>query len=175
VEWSRIQPVPDRWDEDALEHYRSILRGLRDRNMTAMVTLHHFTDPLWLAELGSWETEAAVPLFEKFVRKTVEALKEYCTLWCTINEPNVYALEAYVDKKFPPGRSDLRLAMRVEATCCAGMLPPTGPSMQSNRKRGSALPTITARWCRATLGSHWMYWSEISTIVRLIWLSRAAS
>jgi len=81
VEWSRIQPAPDRWDEDALEHYRSILRGLRDRNMTAMVTLHHFTDPLWLTELCGWETEAVVPLFEKFVRKTVEALKEYCTLW----------------------------------------------------------------------------------------------
>ena len=64
----------------ALEHYRAILRGLRDRNMTAMVTLHHFTDPLWLSEMGGWETEAVVPLFEKFVRKTVEALKEYCTL-----------------------------------------------------------------------------------------------
>ena len=120
VEWSRIQPAPDRWDEDALDHYRAILRGLRDRNMTAMVTLHHFTDPLWLEEVGSWETDAVVPLFEKFVRKTVEALKEYCTLWCTINEPNVYALEAYVDKKFPPGRTDLRLAMRVEANLLRG-------------------------------------------------------
>jgi len=120
VEWSRIQPAPDRWDEDALEHYRAILRGLRDRNMTAMVTLHHFTDPLWLAELGSWETGAVVPLFEKFVRKTVQALKEYCTLWCTINEPNVYALESYVNRKFPPGLSDLKLAMRVEANLLRG-------------------------------------------------------
>lgn len=30
VEWSRIQPTPDRWDEDALERYRSMLRGLRE-------------------------------------------------------------------------------------------------------------------------------------------------
>jgi beta-glucosidase len=120
VEWSRIQPAPDRWDEDALEHYRAILRGLRDRNMTAMVTLHHFTDPLWLAESCNWETEAVVPLFEKFVRKTVEALKEYCTLWCTINEPNVYALEAYADERFPPGWSDLKMAIRVEANLLRG-------------------------------------------------------
>ena len=120
IEWSRIQPTPDRWDEDALDHYRAMLRGLRDRNMTAMVTLHHFTDPLWLAEIGSWETEAVLPLFEKFVRKTVEALKEYCTLWCTINEPNIYALESYADKKFPPGLSDLRLAMRVESNLLRG-------------------------------------------------------
>ena len=120
VEWSRIQPAPDRWDEEALEHYRSVLRGLRERNMTAMVTLHHFTDPLWVSELDGWETTAVVPLFEKFVRKTVEALKEYCTLWCTINEPNVYALEAYMDKKFPPGQSNIFHALRVEANLIRG-------------------------------------------------------
>ena len=120
VEWSRIQPAPDRWDEAALEHYRAILRGLRNRNMAAMVTLHHFTDPLWLSEMGGWETGAVVPLFEKFVQKTVEVLKEYCTLWCTINEPNVYALEAYVDGKFPPGQSNVVRAFRVEANLLRG-------------------------------------------------------
>jgi beta-glucosidase len=120
VEWSRIQPAPDRWDEAALEQYRSMLRGLRDRNMTAMVTLHHFTDPLWLSEMGGWETTTAVPLFEKFVHKTVEALKEYCTLWCTINEPNVYAMEAYIDQKFPPGRLQPLRAFRVEANLLRG-------------------------------------------------------
>ena len=120
VEWSRIQPAPDRWDEAALERYRAILRGLRDRNMTAMVTLHHVTDPLWLAELGGWETGAVVPLFEKFVRKTVEALKEYCTLWCTINEPNLSALEAYAEGIYPPGKRNLRLAMQVLANLLRG-------------------------------------------------------
>ena len=28
IEWSRIQPEPDRWDEDALDHYRDIIRGM---------------------------------------------------------------------------------------------------------------------------------------------------
>lgn len=116
VEWSRIQPAPDTWDEDALEKYRVILRGLRERGMTAMVTLHHFTDPLWLKEKGGWETEVVALLFERFVRKTVEALKEYCTLWCTINEPNVYALSGYANGAFPPGAHDLKRAIRVEAS-----------------------------------------------------------
>ena len=62
MEWSRIQPTPDAWDETALEKYRSMLRGLRERSMTAMVTLHHFTDPLWLSERGGWEAEDIVPL-----------------------------------------------------------------------------------------------------------------
>ena len=115
VEWSRIQPTPDTWDEDALEKYRAMLRGLHERGMTAMVTLHHFTDPLWLEEKGSWETEAVVPLFERFVRKTVEALKEYVTLWCTINEPNVYALSGYANGAFPPAVNDIKRAVSVEA------------------------------------------------------------
>jgi beta-glucosidase len=115
VEWSRIQPAPDKWDEDALEKYRAMLRGLHERGLTPMITLHHFTDPLWLAEKGGWESEDIVPLFEKFVRKTVDALKEYCTLWCTINEPNVYALSGYLTGDFPPGVSDLKRSIQVEA------------------------------------------------------------
>lgn len=118
VEWSRIQPTPDRWDEDALERYRAMLRGMNERGITPMVTLHHFSDPLWLFEQDSWENETVVLLFEKYVRKVVEALKEYTTLWCTINEPNVYALNGYVAGDFPTGKSGhkgMNLAMRVLA------------------------------------------------------------
>jgi beta-glucosidase len=113
VEWSRIQPQPDKWDEDALERYRTMLRGLRERGITPMVTLHHFTDPLWLYERNSWEDKAVVPLFEKYVRKVVDALKEYCTLWCTINEPNIYALFGYVTGDFPVPHRGLDMAMQV--------------------------------------------------------------
>jgi beta-glucosidase len=120
VEWSRIQPTPDTWDEDALERYRAMLRGLKERGMTALVTLHHFSDPLWLYEQCGWEDEAVVPLFEKFVRKTVEALKEYCTLWCTINEPNVYALSGYVAGTFPACNKGLNVAVRVQANMLRG-------------------------------------------------------
>ncbi len=113
VEWSRIQPEADRWDENALDYYREMLRGLQQRNMTAMVTLHHFTEPLWVYEQGGWENAAIIPLFVAFVKKTVEALKEYANLWITINEPNVYAYAAYVEGAFPPGKKDLRAAFGV--------------------------------------------------------------
>jgi beta-glucosidase len=81
-----------------------MLIGLRDRKMTPMVTLHHFSEPLWVAEMGGWENEAIIELFAAFVRKAVEALMPYCQLWVTINEPNVFAFGAYVDGVFPPGK-----------------------------------------------------------------------
>ena len=120
VEWSRVQPAPDRWDEDAIEKYRLMLRGLQDRGMTPMVTLHHFTDPLWVSEMGGWETQDIVPLFARYVRKMVDALKEYTNLWVTINEPNVYALSGYGLGAFPPGKTDMKLAMQVLANMLRG-------------------------------------------------------
>jgi beta-glucosidase len=115
VEWSRIQPTPDAWDEESIEKYRAMLQGLKERNITPLVTLHHFTDPLWVIEQGGWENDEIVKWFEKFTRKVVGALKEYNTLWCTVNEPNVYAVMGYAAGVFPPGKHDLKLTMRVMA------------------------------------------------------------
>jgi beta-glucosidase len=120
VEWSRIQPAPDRWDEAALEHYRNMARGMIERGIMPMVTLHHFTDPLWLYDQCSWETDIVLPYFEKYVRKVVEALKEYVSYWVTINEPNVYALSGYVAGDFPACHKGLDVAMKVMANLLRG-------------------------------------------------------
>ncbi len=113
VEWSRVQPEPDRWDELAIERYRSIMRGLRERGLMAMVTLHHFSNPIWLEEQGGWENPETPLKFAAFVRKIGEALKEYVSYWVTINEPNVFTYTGYLEGKFPPGKKDFNAAMHV--------------------------------------------------------------
>jgi beta-glucosidase len=113
LEWSRIQPTPDKWDEASLDRYREMARWMHAHGVTPLVTLHHFTDPLWAAEKGGWENEAIVGLFERFARKAVDALKEYVNLWVTINEPNVLAFSAYLDGAWPPGKKDMSAALRV--------------------------------------------------------------
>ncbi len=113
VEWSRIQPAPDRWDEDALDRYREMLRGLKERNLTPLVTLHHFSEPVWFAEQGGWENEEAPGAFEKYTRKVVEALKEYATYWITINEPNNIIALHYLRGTRPPGKQSFGTAMQV--------------------------------------------------------------
>jgi beta-glucosidase len=120
IEWSRIQPMPDRWDEEALERYREMLRGLQQRGLTPLVTLHHFTDPLWLGEAGGWEDEGTPGKFGAFVRKAVRALKEYVSTWVTINEPNIYAYSGYAGGQFPPGKNDTNLAFRVMSNLVRG-------------------------------------------------------
>lgn len=113
IEWSRIQPEPDRWDEGALDHYLDMLRYLEELGLMPMITLHHFSDPLWLSEMGGWESPTVVGRFETFVRRVVEALKDYVNLWCTINEPNVYSTMAYLFGVFPPGDKHFRIFQQV--------------------------------------------------------------
>jgi len=120
VEWSRIEPRPGTFDNSALERYSQILQGLRARNIEPMVTLHHFTNPRWLAEQGGWENPETVALFARFVRRVVESLGPYCDLWCTINEPTVYGYMGYLQGVFPPGQSDPKTAMRVVRQLLAG-------------------------------------------------------
>ena len=52
VEWSRIEPEQGLFDQTALRKYAEMIGLLRARGIEPMVTLHHFTDPLWLTEIG---------------------------------------------------------------------------------------------------------------------------
>ncbi len=129
VEWSRVQPRPDRWDESAIDFYRDMARGMVERNIKPMLTLHHFTDPLWMFEQdhdektvwnGGWEREDAPELFVGYVRKVVTALKEYVDLWVTLNEPNVYLNNGWLSGEFPPGKNDPQTAFRVATNLIKG-------------------------------------------------------
>ncbi len=113
VEWSRIEPEPGIFDQSALRRYAEIIRLLRDRGLEPMVTLHHFTDPLWLTEMGGWENPQVEDLFSRFAGRVVEALGDQVSLWCTINEPIVYAVSGYLDGDFPPGARSLPRAITV--------------------------------------------------------------
>jgi beta-glucosidase len=114
LEWSRLEPEEGHWEAAVLARYRQMLMGLRARGIEPLVTLHHFTDPLWLTAQGGFASDKAVALFTRFVRHCVEALGDLCDFWCTVNEPNIYALMGYLLGTFPPGRKgDFANAARV--------------------------------------------------------------
>jgi beta-glucosidase len=125
IEWSRLEPQEGQWDAAAIDRYRYMLRAMHDRGIEPMVTLHHFTTPQWVVERGGWETPDIVPLFERFTAKAVDALKDLCDLWVTINEPNVYAVMGWSQNAeemvefaspsddFPPGKNDTQIVFKV--------------------------------------------------------------
>lgn len=114
LEWSRIQPKPDVWNEEALDGYRQMIRGAISNGLKPLVTLHHFSDPIWFGEIGGWENPDAPQIFNRFVEKTVSALKPLVSDWIPINEPNVYVFNGYLIGNFPPQKKlALRSALKV--------------------------------------------------------------
>ena len=108
LEWSRIEPEPSVFDEMALHQYRQILQGMWERDIEPMVTLHHFSNPIWLREKGDFNNGVVVEYFERYVEKVVTVLGDLVTKWVTINEPMVYVFLRYLDKAFPaPSRAGL--------------------------------------------------------------------
>jgi len=113
IEWSRVEPVEGQWDSAALDRYRAMLMDLRRRHITPVVTLHHFTDPLWFAERNGFARVDNLRFFVRYVKHVVAALSDLCSFWITINEPNVYAIQGYQTGVFPPGEQDMTTALLV--------------------------------------------------------------
>ncbi len=103
LEWSRIEPLEGEFSDTALARYREMLMALHQRGLKPMVTLHHFTNPLWLENKGGWENRAVAKYFARYTHRVVEELGDLVPLWCTINEPGVYAVLSYLQGVFPPG------------------------------------------------------------------------
>ncbi|MBI4050839.1 MAG: glycoside hydrolase family 1 protein [Candidatus Doudnabacteria bacterium] len=113
LEWSRIEPVADQWDEDAIEHYSHTLDFLKRQGFKTFVTLHHFTNPLWVASEGGWANRKTIEHFAGFVSKICQTIGHLIDFWVTINEPGIYAFVGYQEGFWPPFKKSLLKSYKV--------------------------------------------------------------
>ncbi len=113
IEWSRVEPAPGRFDDAALERYRSWCVKLDAAGITPMVTLHHFTEPLWVTRKGGFEGRAVIDDWLRFVAEVLDVLGDVVHTWITVNEPVGYVVQGWVRGEWPPGKRDPRTAVRV--------------------------------------------------------------
>ncbi|GAA2209625.1 family 1 glycosylhydrolase [Nonomuraea monospora] len=104
VEWARVEPVEGQVSRAHLAHYRRMVEGCLERGITPIVTLHHFTSPMWFQREGGWRSGAAAGRFRAYVRAVLPILDGVPWV-CTINEPNMLAMmaEAIRDGHREPG------------------------------------------------------------------------
>lgn len=110
LEWARIEPRECEWDYTALDHYREEIQKLLSVGIRPLVTLHHFSNPLWLEDREGWMNPQAPVWFVRYVDLAVRYLGDLVTDWVTINEPNIYLVKGWQFGEWPPGltgRSDL--------------------------------------------------------------------
>ena len=125
MEWARIEPEKDKIDEEALQHYSDLIDALLAKGIRPMVTIHHFSNPVWIdapadptcvngpadANMCGFDHPESGP-------KVAEQLAEHAKLlgerfgdrvddWCTLNEPVNYLLAGYGIGNFPPGKKNI--------------------------------------------------------------------
>ena len=100
IEWARIEPEEGQFDENEIEHYRSVIRCCRENGVEPIVTLLHFTSPAWLIRKGGWEAETTVEFFRRYTAYVTEKLGSELNYICTINEANMGLQLAAISKRF---------------------------------------------------------------------------
>lgn len=108
IEWSRIEPEQGKFSEEALAHYREEIEYMRAKGIRPMLTLHHFTNPLWFEDLGGFAVKESVDIFMNFAERVVDYLGDIVDDYITINEPNVYATNSLFYGIWPPEKKSIR-------------------------------------------------------------------
>jgi beta-glucosidase/6-phospho-beta-glucosidase/beta-galactosidase/ABC-type amino acid transport substrate-binding protein len=108
ISWARVEPSPGRFSSKAIAHYRSLIETIREAGMQPLVTLHHFTWPRWLEELGGLAAPAFPKLFARYAAVAARRIGPAVPYWDTINEPTVLIfgyIKPWWEKEyfFPPG------------------------------------------------------------------------
>jgi beta-glucosidase len=119
VEWARIEPKKGEFDEAAIAHYVAEIELLLTYGIKPLVTLHHFTNPMWFESIGAFEKVDNIAYFIRFAERMVTAFGPRVTEYITINEPNVYATNGYFFGSWPPGKKSLRHALQVMSVLAA--------------------------------------------------------
>ncbi len=108
IEWSHIEPTCGRYNLKNVKIYVNFCKILRDHDIEPLITLHHFSEPTWFHQKGSFEKEENIAYFLKFSSLVFEQLienyqgKPLVEYFFTINEPGVEAFNRYLLGNFSP-------------------------------------------------------------------------
>ncbi len=102
IEWARIEPEEGKFDEKEIAHYLTVLAALRARHIKPLITIWHFTLPLWFSETGGFERKDAPEVFARYCGYVGKKLGNDCRHFATINEPIVFANNGWNRGYWPP-------------------------------------------------------------------------
>jgi beta-glucosidase len=117
--------------------------SLRERHIEPIVTLHHFTNPLWFAKLGGWQNNRAPEYFLRYVEKIVDTLSENVRFWITINEPLVYTYHSYILGVWPPQERSFSKAKKVRENLFASHIQAHKLIHSIYKKRNLSFPLVS--------------------------------
>lgn len=100
IEWARIEPEEGKFDQSEIEHYRDVLKCCRDNGIEPVVTMMHFTSPVWVIRNGGWENQSTVDAFARYCKYVVSQLGDLMKYVVTINEANMGLQVAAIAERY---------------------------------------------------------------------------
>jgi len=102
IEWARIEPEEGQFDMEAIAHYRKVIQALKERGMEPIMTLWHFTLPLWFSKTGGFERKDSPEIFARYAAFCAKELGAEISYLTTMNEPIVFAGIGWLKGNWPP-------------------------------------------------------------------------
>lgn len=113
IEWSRIEPKEGEFDQKELDHYEKVLQTAKSYGLVTFVTLHHFTNPKWFADIGGFVKKDNTHFFVRYAALVIKRLDQYVDFWISINEPEGYAAGSFLAGVWPPQKKNIFTAFKV--------------------------------------------------------------
>lgn len=113
LEWARLEPEDGVFCDEAFAEVRAELQLLLRQGVRPLLTIHHFSNPLWFERMGGFLHPQSVRIFLRFVDEATRRLGDLVEEYITINEPNVYATNGYFFGAWPPGRRSILKTWRI--------------------------------------------------------------
>lgn len=114
IEWALIEPEEGVFCQEAIELYHAIIDAFLKEDFVVMVTMHHFTHPLWFEKKGGFENHQAVKkYFDRFCLKIFSEFWQKVKLWGIINEIAPFAFQGHLSGCFPPAKHSLHSTLIV--------------------------------------------------------------
>lgn len=113
-EWAKIEPEEGKFNQEVLDHYHKVIASLKKHKLEPFVTLHHFTNPLWIAKKGGWENKETIKYYLRYVKKVAtEFAGGEVNFWITINEPSTLVGMCWLEGFWAPHKSAIFKAYKV--------------------------------------------------------------
>ena len=122
VEWARIEPEEGVFSQEALDHLKEEILLLRGLEIQPLLTLHQFSNPLWVEDLGGWENVDTIRLYLDFVEKIVRTIGHLVSDYITISDGDVYTVNAYYRGLWYPGKKSTKASIQAASTLTAAHL-----------------------------------------------------
>jgi beta-glucosidase len=106
VEWSRIEPKRGQYDKKAIDHYVQMAKYCQKRGLRPLVTLYHFTLPVWTGSSKAWEDRNFIDPFVAYVQVVIKQMPRGID-YLIINEPEMFALLGWLQGEVPPYKKSI--------------------------------------------------------------------